>query len=111
MPRYRFPASGPSAPGLIRAAAPPKEQYQSALESQFPHVLSAIQALWGFKELNAYFTKLTIDERGDRAGFPAEVWDELHLLLVLHQELFPEPLFATNTSRHALDFPRDSRRY
>lgn len=107
MPRYRFPASGPSAPGLLSGTAlPPKEQYQTALETQFPHILSAIQALWGFKELNTYFTKLTIDERGGRAGFPPEVWDDIHTLLRLHQELLPEPLFATNDSRHALDFSR-----
>lgn len=104
MPRYRFPA-----PSLSAAAAPTDKgdgqaPCVSALEEQFPHILSAIQALWGFKELNTYFTKLTIDERGGRAGFPPEVWDEIHMLLRLHQEILPEPLFATNFSRHALDF-------
>jgi hypothetical protein len=107
MPRYRFPASTsavPASPG--GNAVPPREQFQSALETQFPHILSAIQALWGFKELHTYFTKLTLDERGNRAGFPPEVWDDIHTLLRLHQELMPEPLFATNISRHALDFSR-----
>ncbi|MBI1889325.1 MAG: hypothetical protein HYS18_01625 [Burkholderiales bacterium] len=108
MPRYRFPApstatSGTGAPGK---ETPPQEQYPSALETQFPHILSAIQALWGFRELGMYFTKLTLDERGNRAGFPAEVWDEIHVLLRIHQELVPEPLFAHNDSRHALDFSR-----
>ncbi|HCY64775.1 MAG TPA: hypothetical protein DHV59_18525 [Oxalobacteraceae bacterium] len=105
MPRYRFPAS------ILPAMAEPASRgdgrpvpVQCALEVQFPHILSAIQALWGFKELNTYFTKLTIDERGGRAGFPPEVWDEIHTLLRLHQEILPEPLFATNISRHALDF-------
>ncbi|TCS38671.1 hypothetical protein EDC30_102412 [Paucimonas lemoignei] len=107
MPRYRFPASNPptaevASPG--DGAAP----CQCALEAQFPHILSAIQALWGYKELNTYFTKLTLDERGGRAGFPPEVWDEIHTLLRLHQEILPEPLFATNISRHALDFMRTS---
>ncbi len=105
MPRYRFPASCPpaKAPAAQQGGEQP-EAFVSALEAQFPHILSAIQALWGFKELNAYFTKLTIDERGGRAGFPTEVWDEIHMLLRLHQEILPEPLFATNISRHALDF-------
>ncbi|QAU35293.1 hypothetical protein [Janthinobacterium sp. 17J80-10] len=109
MPRYRFPASTPSAPAAV--AGPSGNQpasFASALETQFPHILSAIQALWGFKELNTYFTKLTIDERGGRAGFPPEVWDEIHTLLRLHQEILPEPLFATNISRHALDFMRSN---
>jgi hypothetical protein len=104
MPRYRFAAS--STPAAAEPARPDNESAPCvcALEAQFPHILSAIQALWGFKELNTYFTKLTLDERGGRAGFPAEVWDEIHTLLRLHQEILPEPLFATNFSRHALDF-------
>jgi hypothetical protein len=111
MPRYRFPA--PELAEQEKSALKKKDetlpQCQCALEVQFPHILSAIQALWGFRELNAYFTKLTLDERGNRAGFPKEVWDELHVLLRIHQELMPEPLFATNDSRHALDLRRTSR--
>lgn len=108
MPRYRFPApelSVQERPTAKKEEAP-KEQCMCALETQFPHILSAIQALWGFRELNTYFTKLTLDERGNRAGFPPEVWDDLHVLLRIHQELMPEPLFATNDSRHALDLNR-----
>lgn len=111
MPRYRFPA--PELAAQERASAKKEErpqlQCQSALEVQFPHILSAIQALWGFRELNTYFTKLTLDERGNRAGFPPEVWDDIHVLLRIHQELMPEPLFATNDSRHALDLVRSHR--
>jgi hypothetical protein len=107
MARYRFPASQPTTPpaaGSMKDAPP----CQTALEAQYPHILSAIQALWGFKEMNTYFTKLTLDERGNRAGFPPDVWDEILTLLRLHQELMPEPLFATNESRHALDFVRSN---
>ncbi len=109
MPRYCFPApelADPAKAGGSGNDAP--DLYVCGLEEKFPHILSAIQALWGFKELNAYFTKLTIDERGGRAGFPPEVWDEIHTLLRLHQEILPEPLFSTNVSRHALDFMRSS---
>lgn len=107
MPRYRFPALHPPTAESASLGDGPAP-CQCALEAQFPHILSAIQALWGFKELNTYFTKLTLDERGGRAGFPPEVWDEIHTLLRLHQEILPEPLFATNISRHALDFMRTS---
>ncbi len=108
MPRYRFLASSLPDPGVLpRKEAPtPAPACQCALELQFPHILVSIQALWGFKELNTYFTKLTLDERGSRAGFPPDVWDEIHTLLRLHQEILPEPLFSTNISRHALDFAR-----
>jgi len=109
MPRYRFPASIPRTTTAVASQGGDRPaSCASALEAQFPHILSAIQSLWGYKELNTYFSKLTIDDRGGRAGFPPEVWDEIHTLLRLHQEILPEPLFATNASRHALDFMRSN---
>lgn len=107
MARYRFHAknltSSLHSKGVrVRTA----DLYKSALEMKYPNILIAIQSMWGYKELNTYFTKLTMDDRGGREGFPAEVWEEIHLLLKLHQEIVPEPLFITNQSRHALDFRR-----
>ncbi len=67
------------------------EQCQTTLERDFPRVLMAIQAMWGFPELNSYFYKLTMDERGKRHGFPEEVWDDIHLLWNLHQSFVPDP--------------------
>ncbi|MEC5216513.1 hypothetical protein RCH09_001465 [Actimicrobium sp. GrIS 1.19] len=96
MPRYSFPALITAAP-VVRAEtrsraspATPHQGDQTPLEKLFPQILSAIQAMWGYPELNLYFTKLTIDDRGDRAGFPAEVWEELYLLMALHVAAFPE---------------------
>lgn len=67
--------------------------YQTALEKDFPRILVAVQAMWGYPELNIYFRKLTLDSRGDRGGFPKEVWEEIFALLYLHQVIVPEPLF------------------
>jgi hypothetical protein len=108
MARYQFPAKSTPASGVsLRATrARPADLYKSDLEVKYPNVLTAIQSMWGYKELNTYFTKLTIDDRGGREGFPPEVWAEIHLLLKLHQEIVPEPLFVNNQSRHALDFRR-----
>lgn len=58
-----------------------------SLEHDYPRVLQAIQAMWGFKELNLYFHKLTMDERGDREGFPPEVWEEIYTLMHIHETL------------------------
>jgi len=107
MPRYRFPAKNKSASSLnSRMARARADLYKSDLEMKYPNILTAIQSMWGYKELNTYFTKLTLDDRGGREGFPPEVWEEIHLLLKLHQEIVPEPLFKGNPSRHALDFNR-----
>lgn len=85
MPRYRFSDPLPTAATNPMAAA----LYPSALETRFPRILEAIQALWGYPELNAYFDKLAIDDRGDREGFPPDAWDEISLLMHIHQRLVP----------------------
>ncbi len=96
MARYEFSAACRMVPGTPPSPTVPASssaRYQTALEKDFPRVLDAIQAMWGYRELNAYFRKLTIDERGDRAGFPTEVWDDIYMLLYLHQQIVPESLF------------------
>ena len=92
MPRYLFPA-------LITAGAPrsptrldkstPVDWSRTPLEKTFPHILAKIQVMWGYPEMNLYFSRLAVDDRGDRDGFPADVWDDLQMLMLLHQDLFP----------------------
>ena len=69
------------------------------LERDYPRVLQAIQAMWGFKELNMYFQKLTMDLRGDREGFPPEVWEEIYTLMRIHEVLVPEHMFQNSSFR------------
>jgi hypothetical protein len=95
MPRYKFQASSPNT--ITPAQSPPgnftkisADDCKSVLEAGFPRVVQAIQALWGYKELNDYFRKLMIDETGQRDGFPPEAWEEIYLLQHLHQELVPD---------------------
>ena len=93
MPRYQFPAPKIPSIGPILAkkeSGPAPDSYISALETHFPNILDTIQTMWGYKELNLYFHKLTIDERGDREGFPPAVWDEIHTLASLHRQVVPE---------------------
>ncbi len=92
MLRYRFPAPNPvAAAGPTAALRPTAAQYPCVLETQFPRILQAIQALWGYPELNLYLEKLTIDDRGGRAGFPPAAWDEIYLLMRIHQHILPTP--------------------
>jgi hypothetical protein len=97
MTRYQFGA-GTRARRCItqngkntRSAAP----CQTMLEKEFPHVVMAIQAMWGYPELNAYFHKLTMNEREQRQGFPPEVWDDIYLPGSMHQPLVPGSLSTT----------------
>lgn len=92
MPRYKFKAGDEALPEVPSMNTPTQiaDFYKSGLESGFPRVMQAIEALWGFKELNEYFRKLMIDERGDRHGFPKEVWEEIDMLQHIHEELFPD---------------------
>ena len=91
MPRYYFPTLAVAASATATAEKPPRlnDPTQTELEKSFPHILQAIQTMWGYRELNLYFVKLAIDLRGDRKGFPAEVWDDLYMLMQLHQNVFP----------------------
>jgi hypothetical protein len=77
----------------VNKLASKTDTYQTALEKDFPRILVAVQAMWGYPELNTYFRKLTLDNRGDREGFPKEAWEEIFTLLYLHQAIVPEPLF------------------
>lgn len=106
MPRYLFPAlideaaadaspAGPAQRSTPAGTAPDitasdTEQFLTPIEISFPHILEKIQALWGYPEMDYYFVRLTIDDRGDRQGFPAEVWDDLQMLTRLHRDLFSD---------------------
>jgi hypothetical protein len=92
MPRYQFHAGDTSIPEIPSMNSPTviADFYKSALESGFPRVMQAIEALWGYKELNDYFHKLMMDERGDRVGFPKEAWEEIDMLQHIHRDLFPD---------------------
>lgn len=86
MPLYRFP------PIIAPAHADPHMICFSALETQFPRILNAIQALWGYPELNRYFNQLTVTDRYGRQGFPTEVWEEIYLLMSVHEHIIPTKL-------------------
>ena len=85
MPRYQFPSTFGPLPSNSAA------HYPSVLEMDYPHILRAIQALWGYAEMNRYFDRLTIDSRGGRAGLPTEAWDEIYLLMGMHLLIVPSP--------------------
>jgi hypothetical protein len=95
MIRHGFPLGSAFTvdPWSEKTRTPAADLYRSALEKDFPHVLETIQTMWGYRELNAYFRKLTLNERGSRDGFPAEVWEDINMLWQLHQKIVPEPLF------------------
>lgn len=81
----------PTPPVRQRVLATARDDaFIAPLEKSFPHILKKIQALWGYPEMNLYFSRLIIDDRGDREGFPAEVWDDLHTLMQLHQTILPD---------------------
>jgi hypothetical protein len=98
MSRYGFERASNAAPlsqaAPVVATLPQVRPFQTVLEARYPHILDAIQAMWGYKELNTYFRRLTLDDRGGRAGFPPEAWEEIHALQLLHQMIVPELSFA-----------------
>lgn len=56
-------------------------RYPRALEQQFPRVLGRILELWDTPDLDAYFSELMVDTRGEtRQGFPPAVASEIFAL-------------------------------
>jgi hypothetical protein len=91
MARYHFPApkSGtPAKPGA-QAGKSLSDPWPTMLESNYPRILENITMMWGFQELNPFLSKLIIDERGGRQGFPPEAWDEINTLAALHLMIVP----------------------
>ena len=68
---------------LLRILGGETTHYPYALEEKFPRIFGQIMALWDAPEMDDYFMKLIVDQRGGRAGFPPLVAAEiLHLSLV-----------------------------
>jgi hypothetical protein len=86
MPRYQFKSSNSPAVLNRRNQA---EQYQSILETDFPKVIEAIVALWGYKELNDYFGKLMMGNSENKIDFSPEAWGEIDLLQHIHEDVVP----------------------
>jgi hypothetical protein len=83
------PASPAAKSSKVTDPAASPDLYPSVLEQNFPRILASIQAMWGYQECNVYFKNLTLDNRGDREGFPKEAWEEIFTLLYLHQAIVP----------------------
>ena len=58
------------------------------IEAKFPRIAVRIVDLWGTAECDLYLDSLIIDDRGNRAGFPAEVMAALLDLSRQHQSRF-----------------------
>lgn len=89
MPRYSFPAKGPAPDAMAGTVDPKSDPFASHLEAGYPRILEAIISMWGHQEMNTYFQRLSIDDRGGRQGFPPEVWAEVRTLQDIHLLIVP----------------------
>lgn len=67
------------------------------LKEKYPRIYERIEATWGSTELDSYFDRLIIDDRGNRNGFPKEV---LNALLLLAKSNRKELLINTNEEKN-----------
>ena len=77
-PEIRAPEE--EAPKPKRVGPPERVVARAALES-YPHIVESVCLMWGGREADAYLSKLVIDTRGGRKGFPREVMEELLILV------------------------------
>jgi hypothetical protein len=62
---------------------------KTQLEEKFPRIVESIVLMWGHEELDTFFAKLAVDDRGDRQGFPPEVMSDIMFLATLHTVAYP----------------------
>ncbi len=58
------------------------------IAARFPRIAQTIQEQWGQPRLDQYFSRLVIDDRGDRAGFPPDVLAAILEVARLHAERY-----------------------
>src|SRR5215203_2254104 len=64
-----------------------ENNYPYKLEDKFARIVEKLAELWDNSAIDGYFAELLIDNRGNRAGFPAEVAREIFLLSIAHDEI------------------------
>lgn len=78
-PEIRVPDDETAKPAPKRTGPPERVIVRAAIEG-YPHIIESICLMWGGREADAYLSRLVIDTRGGRKGFPRDVMDELLIL-------------------------------
>jgi hypothetical protein len=76
-PEIKAPEEEKVAP---RRIGPPERVIVRAALEGYPHIVESVCLMWGGREADAYLSRLVIDKRGGRKGFPQDVMDELLIL-------------------------------
>ncbi len=79
-PEISVPKEEPVATAPKRTGPPERVIVRAAIEG-YPHIIESICLMWGGREADAYLSRLVIDTRGGRKGFPRDVMDELLILV------------------------------
>lgn len=87
--QHPLPSFAAALSGIQHMAVAREGECLSALEEKFPRIVANIVRLWGQPAMDTYLYKLTIDERGGRLGFPSDVFQDILMLIAVHQELRP----------------------
>jgi hypothetical protein len=84
-----YPCPAPDAGAALGVAVMPDPTSLPELEVGYGHVVDRLLKCWGNVEAFAVVHHdLVFDSRGDRAGWPAEVWSDLLLLQEIHDEAY-----------------------
>lgn len=76
-PEIRAPEEEQAAP---KRTGPPQRVIVRAAVEGYPHIVESVCLVWGSREADSFLSKLVIDTRGGRKGFPRDVMDELLIL-------------------------------
>lgn len=58
------------------------------IRGSYPRIAKAIELMWGTQEMDLYFSRLVMNDRDDRAGFPPAVLAAILKLSADHSKRF-----------------------
>lgn len=58
------------------------------IRDHYPRIAKAVELMWGTKEMDTYFSRLIVNDRSDRAGFPQAVMTAILRLSADHAKRF-----------------------
>ncbi len=79
------------APEEVKPVLSAQEQVDATfakLAERSPRINDSVRRIWGSIECDRYLAKLMLDERGNRQGFPEDIFSLLLKLSLLQHELF-----------------------
>jgi hypothetical protein len=85
--------------GRVRPERKPTDGLpESTIEQKFPHIAKKLTLMWASEACAVYISSLSVSDRPNRQGFPAEVMEDLMMLHEINEMLMKTPAPGQTTA-------------